>query len=284
MTDSAQPLAGMTAVVTGGGGGIGRATARWLVRDGATVTIAGRTQSKLDTVVDALGALAAETGGSIRGVTCDANEAADVRALVDAAASPDGRVDIAVAVPGGGTMGPVLRMEPSELERILRNNIVSAFLLLKYAGARMVQHGSGSFVGISSASGVQTTPMLASYCAAKAGLEGLLLTAADELGEYGVRVNVVRPGLTETDATPGLVGNEEVVRRYMENQAIRRVGRPDDIAAAVRYFAGPESSWTTGQCLTVDGGMVLRRFPDLTPIHEARFADDLVKQAQGDVD
>ena len=284
MTDSAHPLAGMTAVVTGGGGGIGRATARWLVRDGAAVTIAGRTQSKLDTVVDTLGELAAETGGSIQGVTCDANEAADVRALVDAAASPDGRVDIAVAVPGGGTMGPVLRMEPSELERILRNNIVSAFLLLKYAGARMVQHGSGSFVGISSASGVQTTPMLASYCAAKAGLEGLLLTAADELGEYGVRVNVVRPGLTETDATPGLVGNEEVVRRYMENQAIRRVGRPDDIAAAVRYFAGPESSWTTGQCLTVDGGMVLRRFPDLTPIHEARFADDLVKQAHGDVD
>jgi NAD(P)-dependent dehydrogenase (short-subunit alcohol dehydrogenase family) len=70
----------------------------------------------------------------------------------------------------------------------------------------------------------------------------------------------------------------------MEQQPIRRVGQPDDIAAAIRYFAGPESSWTTGQFLTVDGGMVLRRFPDLTPIHEARFADDLVKQAQGDVD
>src|SRR4029077_17871604 len=133
-------------------------------------------------VVDTLGDLATETGGSIQGVTCDANEAAPVRALVaapaspdgrgdiagralaHAAACPDGRVDIAVAVPGGGTMGPVLRMEPSELERILRNNIVSAFLLLKFAGARMVQHGGGSFVGISSASGVQTTPMLASYC------------------------------------------------------------------------------------------------------------------------
>jgi NAD(P)-dependent dehydrogenase (short-subunit alcohol dehydrogenase family) len=289
MTESARPLAGMTAVVTGGGGGIGRATARWLVRDGAHVTVSGRTAAKLDAVVDALTGVAAESGGSIRAVAADTAVVDDVRRLVDAAADapgtpPGGRLDIAVAVPGGGTMMPVLRMEPSELEDVLRLNIVATFVLLKYAAARMVREGGGSFVGVSSASGVQTTPMLANYCAAKAGLEGLLMTAADELGEYGVRVNAVRPGLTETDATPGLVGNAEVIRRYMEQQPIRRVGQPDDIAAAIRYFAGPESSWTTGQFLTVDGGMVLRRFPDLTPIHEARFADDLVKQAQGDVD
>jgi len=284
MTDTARPLSGMTAVVTGGGGGIGRATARWLVRDGAAVTVAGRTQAKLDAVVDSLSELAGEAGGAIRAKTCDATDAEQVRALVDDAASPEGRVDIAVAVPGGGTMVPILRMEPSELERILRNNIVATFLLLKYAGGRMVQHGGGSFVGVSSASGVQTTPMLASYCAAKGGLEMMLRSAADELGEYGVRVNAVGPGLTETDATPALVSNDEVIRRYMEQQAIQRVGQPDDIAAAIRYFAGPESSWTTGQVLTVDGGMVLRRFPDLTPVYEARFGDDLVKQAQGIVD
>ena len=284
MTEARRPLAGMTAVVTGGGGGIGRATARWLVRDGAAVTVAGRTPSKLDAVVDALGDLAAESGGAIRAHVCDANEAEQVRDLVEAAAAPDGRLDIAVAVPGGGTMGPILRMEPSDLERVLRNNIVATFILLKYAGARMVQHGGGSFVGVSSASGVQSTPMLASYCAAKGGLEMFLRTAADELGRYGVRVNAVGPGLTETDATPGLVNDPEVVRRYMEQQAIQRVGRPDDIAAAIRYFAGPESSWTTGQILTVDGGMVLRRFPDLSPVYEARFADDLVKQSQGIVD
>ncbi|HZP29911.1 MAG TPA: SDR family NAD(P)-dependent oxidoreductase [Acidimicrobiia bacterium] len=270
--------------MTGGGGGIGRATARWLVRDGAAVTVAGRTPSKLDAVVDALGDLAAESGGAIRAHVCDANEAEQVRDLVEAAAAPDGRLDIAVAVPGGGTMGPILRMEPSDLERVLRNNIVATFILLKYAGAGMVQHGGGSFVGVSSASGVQSTPMLASYCAAKGGLEMFLRTAADELGRYGVRVNAVGPGLTETDATPGLVNDPEVVRRYMEQQAIQRVGRPDDIAAAIRYFAGPESSWTTGQILTVDGGMVLRRFPDLSPVYEARFADDLVKQSQGIVD
>ncbi len=284
MTDSARPLAGMTAVVTGGGGGIGRTTARWLVRDGASVTIAGRTPEKLDKVVAALADVAAESGGAIRAVPCDALVADEVRALVDTAASPDGRLDIAVAVPGGGTMAPILRMEVSELERVLRNNIVATFLLLKYAGALMVRQNGGSFVGVSSISAVQSTPMLSSYCAAKAGLEMLLLTAADELGEFGVRVNAVRPGLTETDATPGLVGNEEVIRRYMEQQPIRRVGQPDDIAAAIRYFAGPESTWTTGQCFAVDGGTVLRRFPDLTPIHEARFADDLVKQARGDVD
>ena len=181
-------------------------------------------------------------------------------------------------------MGPVLRMEPSELESILRNNIVSAFLLLKYAGARMVQHGSGSFVGISSASGVQTTPMLAIVLRG----QGRSRRPAAHRGRRARRVRRSRqrrpPRPHRDRRDPGLVGNEEVIRRYMENQAIRRVGRPDDIAAAVRYFAGPESSWTTGQCLTVDGGMVLRRFPDLTPIHEARFADDLVKQAQGDVD
>ena len=108
----------MTAVVTGGGGGIGRATARWLVRDGAHVTVSGRTAAKLDAVVDALTGVAAESGGSIRAVAADTAVVDDVRRLVDAAADvpgtpPGGRLDIAVAVPGGGTMMPVLRMEPS---------------------------------------------------------------------------------------------------------------------------------------------------------------------------
>jgi NAD(P)-dependent dehydrogenase (short-subunit alcohol dehydrogenase family) len=117
-------------------------------------------------------------------------------------------------------------------------------------------------------------PFDAGYAAGKTAVDMLVRIAADELGGAGVRVNAVRPGLTATDTTVGLVGNEAIAARFLEQQPIKRVGQPDDIAHAVRYFAGPESSWVTGQCLTVDGGHTLRRFPDLTDLARRVFGED----------
>jgi NAD(P)-dependent dehydrogenase (short-subunit alcohol dehydrogenase family) len=134
---------------------------------------------------------------------------------------------------------------------------------MKHAGAAMIRAGGGSIVAISSTAAVFPLPFNAGYAAGKAALDHLARNAAEELGRHGVRVNVVRPGLTRTDTTKGLVGNEPILARFLEQQPIARVGEADDIAEAVRYFAGPESSWVTGQCLTVDGGHTLRRFPDL---------------------
>jgi NAD(P)-dependent dehydrogenase (short-subunit alcohol dehydrogenase family) len=149
----------------------------------------------------------------------------------------------------------------------------------------MIRQGTGgSFVGVSSMQGIQPAPMFSAYCAAKAGLEMLVRCAADELGQHRIRVNAVRPGLTRTDATVGMFADEPTVAAYMEQQPLARDGESEDIAGAIRYFVGPDSSWTTGQCLTVDGGCSLRRFPDLTPLHEKRLGDELEKAAAGIVD
>jgi NAD(P)-dependent dehydrogenase (short-subunit alcohol dehydrogenase family) len=284
MSETTRPLQGQTAVITGGGGGIGRATAALLVRDGAHVVVAGRTPEKLERITERLAPAAAEAGGSIRWRQADALDEDAIRALVALAAEPTGRLDMAVAVPGGGMMAPVLRYTADQIDDTMRRNITSAFILLKHAGGAMVRGGGGSFVAVSSMQALQTAPMLAAYCAAKAGLEMLCRTAADELGTHRVRVNCVRPGLTSTDATTGMVGDETTMAAYMEQQPLARVGEADDIAGAIRYLLGPESSWVTGQGITVDGGTTVRRFPDLTPLYQQRFGDEMAKAARGEIE
>jgi NAD(P)-dependent dehydrogenase (short-subunit alcohol dehydrogenase family) len=277
-------VAGKSAVITGGGGGIGRATAALLARDGAHVVIAGRTEAKLTAVADELDPIARAAGGSVQPMVADAADEHDVRALVARAAETTGQLDLAVAVVGGGGVGPVLRYSVETIEQTMRNNIVTAFLLLKHAGGAMVRAGGGSFVAVSSMQAIQSAPNLAAYCAAKAGLEMFCKVAADELGAQGVRVNVVRPGFTRTDATTSMMSNDWIIDAYREQQPIERTGEADDIAHAIRYFLGPESSWTTGQCLTVDGGTTIRRFPDLSGLWQERMGEELAKAARGEVE
>lgn len=187
--------------------------------------------------------------------------AADVRAAVDAA-SDDGRLDIAVVVPGGGSYSPVLLYGDDQFSEEVDRNVRPVFLLLKYAGQAMVRAGGGSFVAVSSTAAVFSARYLASYSAGKAAVDHLVQVAADELGEAGIRVNSVRPGLTRTPGTERLFSQTALLGQFLAGQAIARHGEIDDIAHAIRYMAGPESSWVTGQLLTVDGGHTLRAFPD----------------------
>jgi NAD(P)-dependent dehydrogenase (short-subunit alcohol dehydrogenase family) len=279
-----QPLAGQAAVITGGGSGIGRATARLLATDGAHVVIAGRTAEKLERVAEELAPVAEEAGGSVRWRVTDAGVEDEVRDLVADAAGTTGRLDMAVAVVGGGGISPVLRYTVETLQRTFHNNIITTALLLKHAGGAMVRAGGGSFVAVSSMQAVQSAPMFAAYCGSKAGLEMYCKVAADELGAHGVRVNVVRPGFTRTDATVRMMNNQRVIDDYLVQQPLARTGEAEDIAGAIRYFLGPESTWTTGQCLSVDGGCTIRRFPDLTHMWEERLPDELAKAARGEVD
>jgi NAD(P)-dependent dehydrogenase (short-subunit alcohol dehydrogenase family) len=154
-------------------------------------------------------------------------------------------------------------------------NVRPVFLLLKYAGQAMVRNGSGSFVAISSTAAVFSARYLASYSAGKAAVDQLVRVAADELGEFGIRVNSVQPGMTHTATTQGTFDNPAMLSAFVDGQAIARPGEVGDIAEAVRYFAGPESSWVTGQMLTVDGGHTLRAFVDyreLIPLPDVREA------------
>lgn len=270
MTDSTTaPLGGVRALVVGGGSGIGFAAARFLARDGATVTIAGRTEEKLRAACADLAVDGLDVGYAV----CDVLEAASVRAAVTAASDADGCLDVAVVVPGGGSIGPVLLFDDDAFATEVAQNVMPVFLALKYAGHAMVRNGSGSFVAISSTASRFATRYLASYAAGKAAVDELVRVAANELGPLGIRVNAVRPGLTRTPATAGAFGNPTMLEAFVAGQPIARGGEVDDIAAAVRYFAGPESSWVTGQALAVDGGHTLREFVDyaaLIPVPDVR--------------
>ena len=160
-------------------------------------------------------------------------------------------------------MSPFLEYELARFREPFELNVVGSYLTLKYA-CRAMSTG-GSFVAISSESGIMSIRGLAAYCASKAALDMMVRVAADELGGRGIRVNSIRPGLTRREAPSPIFSNDEVMSRYREQTPLVRSGVVDDCAYAVRYFAGAESAWTTGQSLTIDGGMELRGAPDLSP-------------------
>jgi len=252
-----RPLEGFRSIVIGGGSGIGLGTARTLAIDGARVTIAGRSEAKLRDAVRGL----AEEKLSVTWTVCDALKGEAVRAAVDVA-SEDAKLDIAVVVPGGGSISPVLLYGDDQFSREVDLNVRPVFLLLKSAGQAMIRAGGGSFVAISSTAAAFSARYLASYSAGKAAVDQLVRVAANELGQYGVRVNSVRPGMTRTPATAAAFANEEMLAEFVNGQPIDRGGEVEDVAHAVRYLAGPESSWVTGQCMAVDGGHTLRSFVD----------------------
>jgi len=253
-------MKGWGVLVTGGGSGIGLASAKRLAADGAVVTICGRTQARLE-------AAAAEIGGDAGWVVCDVTDEEAVAAAAAAAHErAGGRLDVAVACAGGSLhMGPIVEADVGAFRATVDLNVTGTFLTLKHTVPLMVAGGSGSFIAISSIAGPLTHPLLGAYCVGKAGIEMLVKVAADELGASNVRVNGIRPGLVDTELVAGVTATPAVLNDYLAQMPISRVGTPDDIAEAVRYLAGPESSWVTGQLLGVDGGHMLRRGPDYSP-------------------
>jgi NAD(P)-dependent dehydrogenase (short-subunit alcohol dehydrogenase family) len=273
MVNSNQALAGQAALVTGGGGGIGGASAAWLARDGAAVTIMGRTEATLAKakaqILEQAGA-----GAKVEYFVGDALDQASLREALAAAAASADRLGIAVSVVGGGTMKPLLMFDDVEVLDEMRRNIVSAFLVIRNATPLMVQGGGGSIVCISSDAAKIPWPFLTLYNTSKSGVEGLVRGAALELGPLNIRVNAVRPGLVKTDGTKdGLFKNEPVIAQFIAEKPLGRTGEPDDIAAGVRYLAGPESSWVTGQSIGIEGGNELMKAPYLESLVRKRFGD-----------
>lgn len=142
-------------------------------------------------------------------------------------------------------------------------NVIGTFNTIKASALRMKEPGGGSIVGISSISGLLTIPSMPAYCTSKAALEMLLKCAADELGVFNIRVNGIRPGIVSSEIMERfLIPIHDVVEDYKANMPISRIGTPDEIAAVVHFLVGPNSSWITGQILSVDGGHSLRRGPN----------------------
>ncbi|HEY8516199.1 MAG TPA: SDR family oxidoreductase [Candidatus Binatia bacterium] len=281
MSEQKLALAGTTALVTGGGSGIGLACARRLLRDGASVTIVGRTADKLERAAAELAAQA-PAGAQVQWTTCDVTDENAVVAAVELAARPTGKLDVAVANAGAGAGGPIFSTGLEMWRYTIDVNLTGTFLTVKHAGQKMAQGGGGSIVAISSIAGPLTHRYMAPYCASKAGIEMLIRVAADELGELGIRANVVRPGLVPTDMAMPLTDDRAIVEDYLDQMPIARLGTVDDIAEGVRYLAGPESSWVTGQCFAIDGGHTLRRGPRIDSMIERFFGPDVLpRRARG---
>jgi NAD(P)-dependent dehydrogenase (short-subunit alcohol dehydrogenase family) len=267
---STPALDGYGVLVTGGGSGIGLAVAKRLAADGATVTICGRSKERLD-------AAAQELGDGARTVVADVTVEDDVAAAV-AAAADGAPLRIAVANAGGSSqMGPLVTTGLDEFRATVEVNVVGTFLTIKHAAPHLVRNGGGSIVALSSIAAAVSHPYLGAYGVGKAGIDMLVKVAADELGRSKVRVNAVRPGLVDTELVAGIFATEEVLDSYLTQTPLGRAGQPDEIAELVRFLAGPESAWITGQAISIDGGHSLRRGPDYTPFAEPVYGAEALR-------
>jgi NAD(P)-dependent dehydrogenase (short-subunit alcohol dehydrogenase family) len=260
-------LEGRTVVITGASGAIGLACARRMAADGAAVLLMSRREIALEEARRAV--LEQVPRGTVATFAGDACDAAAVEAALAKAYALQGRLDILVPTVGGGSCKPLLLEDADGLMEEFKLSVVSAFHMLKH-GVPLMQPG-GAIVCISSTAGVRPAPGLGAYGVGKAALEMFVQVAADELGGAGIRVNAVRPGLTRSDRTAGMVASDAVLGSYQAQMPLERFGEGEDIAQAVRFLAGPEASWVTGQSFAVDGGLELRRHPDSAGMLDAMF-------------
>lgn len=244
------------AFVTGGGSGIGLACAEAIIAGGGSVMIGGRR-------TDVLAAAAANLGARAAWVACDVTRDESVDAAVAATVQRFGAVHLAVNSAGMGAIGTVTNASTLDFAMTIDTNLTGVFRSMRAEARAMKPAGAGSIVNISSIAATLTHRYMTAYCASKAAVNMLTRCAADDLGEHGIRVNAVMPGLVETDLAIPLTANDEARKDYLECMPIARLGKPDDVAAIVSFLLSDEAGWITGQCIGVDGGHTLRRGPNL---------------------
>jgi 3-oxoacyl-[acyl-carrier protein] reductase len=241
-------LDGKIALVTGASGGIGGAIARVLHKQGATVILSGRR-------ADALAALAGELGERVHVCPADLSEPAAADALVAAVEQTAGPLHILVNNAGLTRDGLAIRMKDADWQAVLDVDLTAPFRLARAALRGMLRRRAGRIISIASIVGTTGNAGQANYAAAKAGLVGMSKALAQEVASRGITVNVVAPGFVQTAMTDALA--EEQRTRLVASIPLGRFGRPDDVAAAVAYFASEEAAWLTGATLHVNGGMTM---------------------------
>jgi NAD(P)-dependent dehydrogenase (short-subunit alcohol dehydrogenase family) len=238
-------------LITGALTGIGRATALAFAKEGATVVVSGRREAEgnaLEAELRGLGAQAAF-------VQADVRREGDVRNLVDQTVARFGRLDVAVNNAGTeGKPGPVTDQTPDSYAAMFDTNVLGTLLSLKHELRVMQPQGSGSIVNISSTMGERGAANLALYTASKHAVEGLTKSAALEAAAFGVRVNAVAPGPTETAMLDRLTGTAEKKAAFYAAVPLKRGAKPDEIADAIVFLASEKASFITGQIVRINGG------------------------------
>lgn len=243
-------LSGRVALVTGASRGIGRAIATQLAKQGAHVVAAARGENAR-AVADEIGS----AGGRAEAIALDVTTAGAPEQAVADVIERHGRIDVLVNNAGIARDQLMLRMKREDWDAVLATNLTAAFALTQAALKPMIRQRRGRIVCISSVVGQSGNPGQANYAASKAGLIGFAKAVALEVASRGITVNVVAPGLIETDMTRTITDSAR--EEWASKIPLRRLGTPDDIAAAVCFLASDEASYITGQVLAVNGGMYM---------------------------
>jgi 3-oxoacyl-[acyl-carrier protein] reductase len=239
------------ALVTGASRGIGKAIALRLARQGAHIVLAARSADALNDVRTQI----VDAGGSASVCTLDMTDQTAIQTAIESIVEEHGSLDILVNNAGITRDNLILRMSDEEFDDVIAVNLRGVFVACRAASKPMMRARFGRIINIGSTSGVIGNPGQANYCASKAGVIGLTKSIARELGGKGVTANVIAPGFIETDMTASLP--EAVTEKIKQAQSVKRLGIPEDIAAAAVYIASDDAGFLTGQVLCVDGGLTM---------------------------
>lgn len=250
-------LTGRVAIVTGASRGIGAASARALAAAGAAVVLAARSEAALSALADEIGA----GGGRALAVPTDVGDPASVRSLVERTVDAYGRLDAAVnnAAGGGHPPTPLADVAVDDFDSALSVSLRGVFLAMKYEIPAMLDGGGGSIVNMASTAGMEAVGGLAGYVSSKFGLIGLTRTAALDYADRGIRVNALAPGPILTDQVRA--AGPQMQERIGASLPVRRMGMPEEVAAAVVWLCSPAASFVTGATVPVDGGKLAGMAP-----------------------
>lgn len=251
MTSDPFDLGGRVALVTGASRGIGRAIALRLAAHGATVAVASR---KVEACEEVVGEIRA-AGGKALALACHIGEPSDIERAVEEVAGSQGRLDILVNNAAANPYyGPALEMELATYQKTVDVNLRGYFWASVQAARRMREQGRGSIVNVASVNGVRPMEGQVVYSMTKAGIINMTQGLAKELGRHGIRVNALLPGITETRFAQALHGDPRTRGMVEKLLPLGRIAQPEEMAGAVLYLVSDAASYTTGSCITVDGG------------------------------
>src|SRR6201981_2686300 len=244
-------LSGRVALVTGASQGIGHACALKLAQAGATVAVAARNQGKLDELVGEIMA----GGGQAATFPLDVSDEEQIKSVFKAAIGQFGKIDILVNNAGITRDQLVMRMKRADWDAVIHTNLTSAYLCTQQAIGSMLKQRWGRIINVSSVFGQTGQAGQANYAASKAGLIGLTMAIAREVGSRNITCNAVAPGFIATAMTDVL--SEELKEAGLKMVPLGRIGTPEDVAGAVRFLASEDASYITGPVLNINGGMLV---------------------------